>query len=154
MSLINCPECKKQISDKASSCPGCGTTGPFKVKRDFSFYDFNINDVIGQPILINNLEIAQFDFPDWIEINWNDSILACEYLGNGWRLPTKIELNILYENKKNIGGFCDHGYWSSTLFDDYNAWFQSFSDDDFTGGFQHYDPLDITWNKIRAVKSI
>lgn len=24
MSLIQCPECKKQISDKAQSCPTCG----------------------------------------------------------------------------------------------------------------------------------
>lgn len=24
MALINCPECKKEISDKASSCPNCG----------------------------------------------------------------------------------------------------------------------------------
>lgn len=24
MSLIKCPECGKQVSDKASSCPGCG----------------------------------------------------------------------------------------------------------------------------------
>ncbi len=24
MALIKCPECGKQISDKAGSCPGCG----------------------------------------------------------------------------------------------------------------------------------
>jgi len=24
MALINCPECKREISDKASACPGCG----------------------------------------------------------------------------------------------------------------------------------
>ncbi|MDE5803214.1 MAG: zinc-ribbon domain-containing protein [Lachnospiraceae bacterium] len=24
MALIKCPECGKEISDKASSCPGCG----------------------------------------------------------------------------------------------------------------------------------
>jgi hypothetical protein len=24
MALINCPECKKEISDKAASCPHCG----------------------------------------------------------------------------------------------------------------------------------
>lgn len=24
MALINCPECKKQVSDKASACPNCG----------------------------------------------------------------------------------------------------------------------------------
>ena len=25
MALINCPECGKEISDKAASCPNCGT---------------------------------------------------------------------------------------------------------------------------------
>ncbi len=24
MALINCPECKKQVSEKARGCPGCG----------------------------------------------------------------------------------------------------------------------------------
>ncbi|EQC47180.1 zinc ribbon domain-containing protein [Bacteriovorax sp. Seq25_V] len=24
MALINCPECKKEVSDKASACPNCG----------------------------------------------------------------------------------------------------------------------------------
>ena len=24
MALINCPECNKEISDKAKSCPNCG----------------------------------------------------------------------------------------------------------------------------------
>jgi predicted amidophosphoribosyltransferase len=24
VALINCPECKKEVSDKASSCPNCG----------------------------------------------------------------------------------------------------------------------------------
>lgn len=31
MSLINCPECGKEISDKAASCPNCGAA----VKRKF-----------------------------------------------------------------------------------------------------------------------
>jgi len=25
MALINCPECNKEVSDKAASCPICGT---------------------------------------------------------------------------------------------------------------------------------
>lgn len=33
MSLINCPECKKTISDKAPSCPHCGIP-LFKVKNN------------------------------------------------------------------------------------------------------------------------
>ena len=29
MSLINCPECNKQNSDKAEACPYCGLPGSF-----------------------------------------------------------------------------------------------------------------------------
>ncbi|PKM79835.1 MAG: hypothetical protein CVU89_16595 [Firmicutes bacterium HGW-Firmicutes-14] len=29
MSLINCPECNKQISDKAEACPYCGLPGSY-----------------------------------------------------------------------------------------------------------------------------
>ncbi len=36
-------------------------------------------------------------------MNWDDAKEACENLGDGWRLPTKDELNILYKNKDKIG---------------------------------------------------
>lgn len=32
MALINCPECGKEVSDKASSCPNCGY--PINIKED------------------------------------------------------------------------------------------------------------------------
>jgi RNA polymerase subunit RPABC4/transcription elongation factor Spt4 len=28
MALVNCPECNKQISDTADSCPDCGYSDP------------------------------------------------------------------------------------------------------------------------------
>jgi hypothetical protein len=51
---------------------------------------------------------------------WNDAKIACDKLIlNGyddWYLPTKEELNALYENlkTKNIGGFRRNIYWSSS----------------------------------------
>lgn len=44
-----------------------------------------------------------------------------------WFLPSKDELNKLYENKDAIGGFADATYWSSTEFDKDLAWGQIFS---------------------------
>ena len=40
MALIACPECKREISDKAAVCPGCGVviagqTGAVVVKEQF-----------------------------------------------------------------------------------------------------------------------
>ena len=115
MALINCPECNKQISDKAEICVGCGA--PVE----------QLVIVIGIPIQIGNLKVAQYDYPN--TMTWGDAKIACAKLGNGWRLPNKDELNILYKNKDKIGGFADHYYWSSTEFDyhlNVYAWNQSF----------------------------
>jgi hypothetical protein len=69
-------------------------------------------------------------------MNWYDAKKACADLGDGWRLPTKEELKILYENKDKIGGFAKYGYWwSSTEFVTDLAWGQYFgSGDQFTNG--------------------
>ena len=86
-----------------------------------------LNDIIGKPIKIGNLEVAQNDFPK--EMKWEDAKKACEKLGSGWRLPTKEELNTLYLNKDKIGGFATFYYWSSTETVNFNspfAWYQYF----------------------------
>jgi hypothetical protein len=120
MALINCPECNKQISDKAEICVGCGA--PVEV---------NLKFIIGIPITFGNLEVAQYDFPDIM--TWYDAKIDCAKLGNGWRLPIKDELNILYKNKDKIRGFAGGSYWSSTEYDGNFAWNQG-----FVGGFQDY----------------
>jgi hypothetical protein len=57
-----------------------------------------------------------------------------------WRVPTKGELNLLFQNRAAIGGFDLSGsypagwYWSSSQANDYDAWDQRFSDGD-----QYYD---------------
>lgn len=55
---------------------------------------------------------------------------AEKYLGrDDWRVPTKDELNVLFNNREAIGGFEDAGwYWSSTKGDYYDALTQHFSD--------------------------
>ena len=111
--------------------------------------------IIGDPITIGNLLIAQNDFPK--VMLWSDAQSACASLGDGWRLPTKEELNVLYKNKETIGGFVQHLYWSSTknmAVTEYNAiWMQYFSNGPNSG-------IQLTWdgyngtNYVRAVKSL
>ena len=108
-----------------------------KKKKDFS--------LIGKPITIGNLIVAQYDFP--IMLNWQDAKKACEALGNGWRLPTIDELNILYKNKDIIRGFEKFSYWSSTEHDSF-AWAQY-----FVNGFQH-DYIKNDPYYVRAVRTI
>jgi hypothetical protein len=51
-----------------------------------------------------------------------------------WRVPTKNELNALFNNRAAIGGFNETGsypagwYWSSSCSGNHHAWAQRFSD--------------------------
>ena len=72
-------------------------------------------DIIGTPFKIDNLEVAQYDFPQ--EVNWADAEAACASLANGWRLPTEDELKNLYLNKDKSCCLGDWNYWSSTEYD-------------------------------------
>ncbi len=76
--------------------------------------------VTGDPIRIGRLEVAEYDFPKYME--WEDAIKSCKALGSGWRLPTKNELKFLFKNKGKIGNIAPDGYWSRTVYDDTDAW--------------------------------
>jgi hypothetical protein len=61
-----------------------------------------------------------------------------------WRVPTKSELNVLFQNRAAIGGFDESGshparfYLSSSHLSDNHAWGQRFSDGDQFNYFKHY----------------
>ena len=87
-------------------------------------------------IKIGNLEIMTEDLG---KMDWLEAKQACVDLGDGWRLPTKDELNILYENKDEIGGFANYSYWSSTGYGNGDAWGQDFSKGgQYNGGRRGY----------------
>ena len=104
--------------------------------------------IIGKSIIRGNLEIAQNDFPK--VMNWNDAKLACAALGKGWRLPTKFELNTLYQNKDIILGFAKNYYWSSSEldFDASVAWGQNFA----VGNWNYGDKVATVY--VRAIRTI
>ena len=81
-------------------------------------------EILGNPIRIGKLEVAQFDFPQ--KMNWSDARKACAKLGDGWSLPTIMELRLLYQNQVKIGGFSNSYYWSSTETGVENAWRHNF----------------------------
>lgn len=121
-----------------------------------SKYGNSINDskreelnksIIGTPIIIGKIEIAQNDFPDIM--NWYDAKDACNSLGLGWRLPTSEELKILYNNKSKIGGFTDYFYWGSSM--DENG---MVSDMSFFEGAIGYIDKTSSGIHVRAVKSL
>jgi hypothetical protein len=63
---------------------------------------------------------------------WKDAIKIQEQLGEGWRLPTLDELELLYrtigQGATNRGQFVDDLYWSATPYDAYQARLLRFSD--------------------------
>jgi hypothetical protein len=100
--------------------------------------------VTGAPIRIGRLEVAQYDFPEYM--TWSQAVKSCKALESGWRLPTKSELNLLYKNKDKIGGFGPEVYWSRSDKDEENAWGQSFD-----GGSSDYYKGNLS--PVRAVRS-
>jgi hypothetical protein len=50
-----------------------------------------------------------------------------------WYLPSKYELNLLYLQKGVVGGFDVDNYWSSSEYNNINAWYV-----DFHNGYQSY----------------
>ena len=76
--------------------------------------------------------------------------LARAYNGGGykdWFLPSKDELNKLYQNRFAVGGFARDYYWSSTEIAKNDAWLQDFRD-----GFQNsYNKLSIFY--VRAIRA-
>ncbi len=108
------------------------------------------SDELVTGIKLGNLEVFQKDIG---QLSYNDGILACSKIGGGWRVPSKEELNQLFENKITIGQFTEGFYWSSTNADEIaigSAWGQRFSD-----GFQNHGPRSNNYkNFIRPVRSI
>ena len=109
--------------------------------------------IIEEPIRIGNLEVTRNDFPN--RMFWYGAMEACANLEDGWRLPTKDELNLMYINRVAIGGFTDeednkpftlNSYWSSTEFDNYDAWTQNF----ITGGQRSFSK--VSYGYVRAVR--
>lgn len=108
--------------------------------------------IIGQTTLVGNLMIAQKDFPE--KMKWWDAKTACTALGDGWRLPTKSEMLLLFQNKATINGIYEREYyWSSTELEndyrsEYIAWLQRFD-----SGKQVTDVKDNNYY-VRAVKDV
>ena len=84
-------------------------------------------------------------------LTWAGAITACNNkTTNGfddWYLPSKDELNKLYLNKVNVGGFVNYLYWSSSEINDGNAWLLY-----FLNGGQYSNAKDGSV-RVRAIRS-
>ena len=100
-----------------------------------------------EPLIYNHPAISFEVYPtDLGKMKWEDAKKACTDLGDGWRLPTRLELLLMYNNQDELGGFADNGYWSSTETSYDFAWLQYFN-----FGFQYNFSKGINYY-VRAVR--
>lgn len=68
------------------------------------------------------IEVATFDFND--KMNWSDATNACKALGDGWRLPTVEEFELIFSDlfQKGKGNFQISYYWTCDEIMDDTAW--------------------------------
>lgn len=71
------------------------------------------------------LEDLEIRFEDFGAMTWYEANEVCKRTGNGWRLPTLQELELMYEHKDSIGEFIRKPYWTSSE-DKLFAWAISF----------------------------
>ena len=112
--------------------------------------DYNLTPIEKQskPIILEQHLKFEVYPKDLGKHNWEDAKKVCADLGEGWRLPTREELHLIWLNKESIGGFAAAFYWSSgESLNDY-AWDQNFS-----VGYQYDDYKNDTYC-VRAVRDI
>ena len=83
------------------------------------------------------------------KLNWDDAMMYCQLLvidgKDDWRLPTKEELNDIYNSENDFVGSY---YWSSTESNGNYAWGQNLS----IGGQYGYNKGNSYY--VRAVRSL
>lgn len=103
--------------------------------------------IIAPIILEQHLKFEVYP-EDLGEHTWKDAKKVCKELGDGWRLPTREELHLMWLNKDTIGGFAADYYWSSSEYTYLTVWSQ-----DFTNGGQYKDSKNNA-TYVRAVRDI
>lgn len=111
--------------------------------------NWDYENVLGKTIKVENLEIAEYDFPT--ETHWAEAKNLCSNLGEGWRLPNREELNLIYLNREKIKNLKFEKYWCVS--DDKAQYFgYAYIQDFYSGkpGFQYQSGIALA----RAVKKI
>ena len=112
--------------------------------------EYNLTPIEKQPKPIILEQTLKFEvYPqDLGKYTWNYAKIVCNELDDGWRLPTREELSLMYLNKNKIGGFAAAYYWSSSELNVNYAWFQY-----FFNGNQNYNGKANPYY-VRAVRDL
>lgn len=120
--------------------------GDVKLKGVVRPASYFADSIIGITTKIGNLEFAKCDFPGMLTLGVGEA--CCAKLGPGWRVPTSKEVEIMYANRAQIGGFINAHYW---YYEPPDVWgFLNFMDFKKVTDQQ----LEFATAKVRAVRSI
>jgi hypothetical protein len=98
------------------------------------------------------------------QMTWYDATKKVAELGEGWRLPTKDEVeNILFTNKSKIPNMKPHTYWSSSepiglkmwdqkYYGPINNYAWSFNGDDGVADYSHKGNFQFYVRAVRNIK--
>lgn len=81
------------------------------------------------------LEIHENNFEH--KMDWHQSNKICEEFGNGWRLPLRSELELIYADlmQNGNGNFKKDWYWSGTQSSSLRVWTKHFGEGTLAHGF-------------------
>ncbi|HOR60860.1 MAG TPA: DUF1566 domain-containing protein [Bacteroidales bacterium] len=100
---------------------------------------------------VGNIHVQKQDITT-LSVNWESAKYYCEHSNVGgysdWRLPTLVEMQMIYSNKDVIGGFKDTSYWTSDNFSSVEYYTKHFG-----SGKETYFRFNSTL-KVRAVRSL
>ena len=87
-------------------------------------------------------------YPDELgKMTWYEALEKVKELGDGWRMPTITELQLIWESEhKDL--FKKESYWSSSEYNSGLAWGFSFYDGNA------YDDDKNTYSYVRAVRDL
>jgi len=70
-------------------------------------------DLLGPTIVTQTLDFEVYAGQLERAYTWVNAKKACEALGDGWRLPTRSEIVLLYLVKGDLGGIRPETFWTS-----------------------------------------
>ena len=101
MALINCPECNKEVSDKASACIHCGFPLTITIHKDEEI-EINQEKKYLYNVYITSVKNQTKEFFDFMKLRTNLDKNLIENIK--FRLPCKVKENVNYIVAK---GFVD-----------------------------------------------
>ncbi len=128
-----------------SECNGLSIGLNYKGGVIAGFYNDNNDKYCGRCLIVLSNDLDH-------KLKWSDANCQCASLEmdgyNDWRLPRISELKQIYKNRGAIPGFCEEGYWSSTLSGSgTEAYVQVFN----KAQHYNYDTFDVE-HKVRPVR--